>query len=163
MTLRHCPIHKFSLPEMMYYHLPSPSAITEFLLELNTGQLMSIKLWKPYQNLMHNFKCSVCPLECTIVISWLTEMCWCIFFNVHKREIVLKNKLHFLNCHQPLNKWQIACKLDLIYLMFYRFTTAFLKSHLQVFENSACIFPIISIPMTRLTFTPFLFKRTVRT
>ena len=38
-----------NMPEMMYSLLPSPSAITEFLLELNTGQLMSIKLWKPYQ------------------------------------------------------------------------------------------------------------------
>ena len=162
MTLRHCPIHKFSLPKMRYC-LHGSSAITEFLFELNTDQLMSIKVWKPYQNLMHNFKCSVCPLECTIVTSWLTEMCWWIFFNVHKREIVLKNKLNFLNCHQPLNKWQIACKLDLIYLMFYRFAIAFLKSHLQVFENCAYIFPIISIPMTRLTFTLFLFLWTVRT
>lgn len=68
-TQRHCPIHKFSPPEIMQRLLPTQNVIAEFLFELNIGQLIYIKLRKPYRNLTSNFKCSFCPPECTIVIS----------------------------------------------------------------------------------------------
>lgn len=79
----------------------------------------------------------------------------CIFSMYMREKYSVKEQIAFLNCHQPLNKWQIACKLDLIYLMFYRFTKDFLKSHLKVFESSAYIFSTTSMPMTGFAFTFF--------
>lgn len=76
-----------------------------------------------------------------------------------KEKYSVKKQIAILNCHQPLNTWQIACKLDLIYLMFYKFTKDFLKSHLQVFKSSACIFAIISMLMTGLIFTFVLLNK----
>lgn len=76
-----------------------------------------------------------------------------------KEKYSVKKQIAILNCHQPLNTWQIACKLDLIYLMFCRFTKGFLKSHLQVFKSFVCIFAIISMLMTGLTFTFVLLNK----
>lgn len=49
-----------------------------------------------------------------------------------KEKYSVKKQMAFLNCYQPLNTRQIACKLNLIYLMFYRFTKAFKKPPLSI-------------------------------